>query len=242
MKLSPQDKALFITFGGASFLILIFFFLGVKPYQDKIPEEYFEIPVLAEALAPELEETKSRQATASQSQKVTHQLYNNRALQTESKELFEEEDIIRKAIEEQQLGSVESLNVENDALLQAHQKERELALADKREQLKAKIEAREQARNKKKENRLSTVSYDLEGRTAIRIPNPVYTCDAQGAIVIDISVNENGSITEMKYNKKASTSTNGCLIDQALEYVGSAYFDVASLTEQQGTITFNFQG
>jgi hypothetical protein len=223
-------------------LILIFFFLGVKPYQDKIPEEYFEIPVLAEALAPELEETKSRQATASQSQKVTHQLYNNRALQTESKELFEEEDIIRKAIEEQQLGSVESLNVENDALLQAHQKERELALADKREQLKAKIEAREQARNKKKENRLSTVSYDLEGRTAIRIPNPVYTCDAQGAIVIDISVNENGSITEMKYNKKASTSTNGCLIDQALEYVGSAYFDVASLTEQQGTITFNFQG
>jgi hypothetical protein len=242
MKLSHQDKALFITFGGASFLILIFFFLGVKPYQDKIPEEYFEIPVLAEALAPELEETKSRQATASQSQKVTHQLYNNRALQTESKELFEEEDIIRKAIEEQQLGSVESLNVENDALLQAHQKERELALADKREQLKAKIEAREQARNKKKENRLSTVSYDLEGRTAIRIPNPVYTCDAQGAIVIDISVNENGSITEMKYNKKASTSTNGCLIDQALEYVGSAYFDVASLTEQQGTITFNFQG
>ena len=55
MKLSPQDNALFITFGGASFLILVFFFLGVKPYQDKIPEDFFEIPVLAEALEPEPE-------------------------------------------------------------------------------------------------------------------------------------------------------------------------------------------
>lgn len=242
MKLSPQDKALFITFGGASFLILVFFFLGVKPYQDTIPEEYFEIPVLAEALDPELEEAKSTQATASQSQKVTHQAANSRALRVESRKFFEEEDAIRKAIEEQQLGSVESLNAENEALLREHQKERELALAIKREELKAIIEAREQARNQKKGNRLSTVSYDLEGRTAVRIPNPVYTCDAQGAIVIDISVNKNGSITEMEYNKKASTSTNGCLIDQALEYVGSAYFDNASLAKQQGTITFNFQG
>jgi hypothetical protein len=242
MKLSPQDKALFITFGGASFLILVFFFLGVKPYKNKIPEEFFEIPVLAEALEPEAENIKTSEDGSAPSQKVTHQASNTRALRLESREFFEEEDAIRKAIEEQQLGSVESLNMENEALLREHQKERELALASRREMVKAKIEAREQARNEKKGNRLSTVSYDLEGRTAVRIPNPVYTCDAQGAIVIDITVSGSGSITEMEYNKKASTSTNGCLIDQALEYVGSAYFDVASRTEQQGTITFNFQG
>lgn len=241
MKLSPQDKALFITFGGASFLILVFFFLGVKPYQDKIPEEFFEIPVLAEALEPEPEDPEKSNSTQSQPQSVTHQTYNSRALRTESKQFFEDEDDIRKAIEEQQLTSVESLNAENEALLKEHQKERELALAKKREELKAIIEAREQARNQKKGNRLSTVSYDLEGRTAVRIPNPVYTCDARGVIVIDISVNENGSITDMEYNKKASTSSNGCLIDQALEYVGSAYFDDAQIPEQRGTITFNFQ-
>lgn len=242
MKLSPQDKALFITFGGASLLVLVFFFLGVKPYEDTIPEEYFEIPVLAEAQEPEPEELPTTKTVATQSQKITHQAYNNNALRTESEKLFEEEDAIRKAIEEQQLGSVESLNAENEALLREHRKERELAMASRREQIKAEIEAREQARNQKKGNRLSTVSYDLEGRTAVRIPNPVYTCDAQGAIVIDISVNSNGSIIDMEYNKKASTSSNGCLIDQALEYVESAFFDVATIDVQQGSITFNFQG
>jgi len=148
---------------------------------------------------------------------VTHQAYNSRALRTETKQFFEDEDDIRKAIEEQQLTSVESFNAENEALLKEHQKERELALAKKREELKAIIEAREQARNQKKGNRLSTFSYDLEGRTAVRIPNPVYTCDARGVIIIDITVNENGSITYLESNKKASTSSNGCLIDQALE-------------------------
>jgi hypothetical protein len=242
MKLSPQDKALFITFGGASLLILVFFFLGVKPYENTIPEEYFEIPVLAEALEPQPEKSKDTDAATTTSQKITHQAYNSRALRAESEALFKEEDAIRKAIEEQQLGSVESLNAENEALLRAHQRERELALASRREQIKAEIEAREQARNQKKGNHLSTVSYDLEGRTAIRIPNPVYTCDARGAIVIDIKVNGNGSIIDMSYNKKASTSSNGCLIDQALSYAESAYFDDATIAEQEGTITFNFQG
>ena len=244
MKLSPQDKALLITFGGASVLILVFFFLGVKPYQDKIPEAYFEIPVLAEALEPEKEDLpeQTEDRPSSRASQITHQAYDSRALRNESKSLFEEEDEIRKAIEAQQLSSVEALNAENEALLKQHQKELAEALAKKREQTAAQIEAREQARNQKKGNRMSTVSYDLEGRTAIRIPNPVYTCDARGAIVIDITVDANGSITKMDYNKKSSTSSNGCLIDQALEYVESAYFDAASIQVQEGTITFNFQG
>ena len=49
MKLSSADKAMFITFTGACLLVLVFFFLGVKPFENPNPEEEFiEIPVIQE--------------------------------------------------------------------------------------------------------------------------------------------------------------------------------------------------
>lgn len=241
MKISHSDKALLITVTGACFLVLVFFFLGVKPYQGEIAEEFIEVPLIPETPEPETEketEEITKQVTASRS----NQAYNTNVLRNESRQLFKEEDEVRKAIAEQQRGSVSDLNAENDAYLSEKQKERELALASKREKIKAKIEAREAARNAKKGNRNSTVTYDLAGRDAIRIPNPVYTCDALGTIVIDITVNDKGTIIKKEFNKKASSSSNGCLIDQALEYLNRAYFDNASITEQKGTVTYSFQG
>ena len=60
--------------------------------------------------------------------------------------------------------------------------------------------------------------------------------------MLSIEVNSNGAIIKKEYNKKASTSSNGCLIDQALIYASEAYFDSSSQTSQKGTITFYFQG
>ena len=156
--------------------------------------------------------------------------------------MFTEEDPIRKAIEEQKLRSVEDLVAENEKTLEEHKKSRELAMAERNERIKDQIEAREKERNSKKGNRESTVSYNLKGRNAVVIPNPVYTCDALGKIVLDIEVNSTGTITKKEYNKKASTSSNGCLIDQALLYASDALFNSTSTTFQKGTITFNFQG
>ena len=230
-----------ITFSGACFLVLAFFFLGVKPYQNPNPEEAFiEIPVIQEPL-PEEEELEE-EITTQPSKVKSHQAYNLSELQNESKDLFSEEDPIRKAIEEQQLGSVEDLVAENEKTLEEHKKSLELAMAARKEQIKAQIEARENERNSKKGNRQSTVSYDLKGRNEVKIPNPVYTCDALGKIVLDIEVNSTGTIIKKEYNKKASTSSNGCLIDQALLYASDALFNSAAIISQKGTITFNFQG
>jgi len=240
MKLTPQDKALLITFTGASFLVLIFFFLGVKPYQDKIPEEFFEIPVLAEDLTPP-EEIPKPVEQAKTSKVRTHQAYNVRELRNESKQ-FAEEDPIRAAIEQQQLGSVENLDAQNELAYAETVEARKKALEKKRAEVQKAIEERERLRNQKSGNRQSTVSFDLANRTSVYIPNPVYTCDAQGAIVINITVNSNGSIVAMDYNKKASTSTNGCLIDQALDYTQQALFNAVSKASQKGSITFHFQG
>ncbi|MEP0264239.1 hypothetical protein [Dokdonia sp.] len=238
--MSHQDKSMLITFSGACLLVLVFFFLGVKPYEDPNPEEEFiAIPVIQEPLE---EEEVKEEVTQQQMQVKSHQVYNASELRNESRELFKEEDLIRKAIEQQQLESVEDLEAENEKTLEEHKKSTELAMAERKERIKAQIEEREKERASKKGNRESTVSYNLKGRNALRIPNPVYTCDAIGSIVLDIEVSNTGTITKKEYNKKASTSSNGCLIDQALIYASEAYFDSSSNASQKGTITFYFQG
>lgn len=92
-------------------------------------------------------------------------------------------------------------------------------------------------------NRHTTVSYMLKDRTDLFLPNPVYTCEASGKIVIAIEVDALGDVRKTTWNKVASTTTNQCLIDAALRYASQAKFTTDSLRKKQlGTITFNFPG
>jgi TonB family protein len=88
----------------------------------------------------------------------------------------------------------------------------------------------------------SSISFSLLGRSAVDIPNPVYTCDRSGKIVVNISVNAEGSVTSTSVNKGSSSTTNECLTDQALEYAAKALFSPqAGRNSQPGTITYNFK-
>ena len=239
MKLSSADKAMLITFTGASLLVLVFFFLGVKPFENPNPEEAFiEIPVVQEQ---ELEEEELQPVNRKTPR--SHQAYNTSELRRESKELFEEEDAVRKAIEQQQLKSVQDLTAQNENALSESRKKQEQELKEHNEEVRQQIEAREAERERRNAlaKRESTVSYHLIERQAIYIPNPVYTCDAQGKIVLNITVNNKGGVTQMAFNKKASTSINGCLIDQALAYANEALFSSSQKSTQLGSITFSFQ-
>jgi hypothetical protein len=92
-------------------------------------------------------------------------------------------------------------------------------------------------------NRNTTISYQLVNRKDIDLPNPVYTCYGSGKVVINIEVDALGKVVKTAYNKMASTTTNECLIDAALEYSDAARFSTdASKAKQLGTITFNFPG
>lgn len=91
--------------------------------------------------------------------------------------------------------------------------------------------------------RNSSISFSLVGRAAIAIPNPVYTCDAAGKIVVNITVNASGLVNKATINKSSSTSSNQCLEERALEYASQARFsEVPGRTSQIGTITYHFQG
>ena len=92
-------------------------------------------------------------------------------------------------------------------------------------------------------NRNTTISYQLVNRKDIDLPNPVYTCYGSGKVEINVEVNNLGKVVKNSYNKTASTTSNECLIDAALEYSEQARFSTdASKAKQLGTITFNFPG
>ncbi|CAL67983.1 energy transducer TonB family protein [Christiangramia forsetii] len=88
----------------------------------------------------------------------------------------------------------------------------------------------------------SSISFSLKGRRAVKIPNPVYTCDTAGKVVINITVDANGYVVDSAVNKGSSTSTNECLTDRALEYSAGARFSkLAGRNSQPGTITYHFR-
>jgi hypothetical protein len=91
-------------------------------------------------------------------------------------------------------------------------------------------------------NRNSSVSYSLKDRKDQHLPPPVYLCEENGKIVINISVNSSGAVVDTSVNKAASTSSNECLIDSALEYARDARFNSAASANQIGTITYIFVG
>ena len=91
-------------------------------------------------------------------------------------------------------------------------------------------------------NSRSTVSFSLVDRKKVFIPIPVYLCEVDGKIVVNITVDRSGKVIDA-YENTSSTSDNECLIKHALEYAKNSLFSAdASKKEQLGSITFYFIG
>ena len=91
-------------------------------------------------------------------------------------------------------------------------------------------------------NKRTLISYYLSGREAVaELPNPVYTCEESGKVVVNITVDDQGRVIEASYNKASSSTANGCLIDNAIYYARKARFNKDSKNKQLGTITYLFQ-
>lgn len=91
-------------------------------------------------------------------------------------------------------------------------------------------------------NKNSFIKYELLGRKTIKdLPNPIYTCDASGMVVINIVVNDLGQVIEADFNASASKTKNNCLINNALQYAKNALFSKSTQKKQIGTITYYFQ-
>lgn len=236
MNLTNQHKALLITFLISGTVVLSVFNMSLIQQQDRMAESYYEMEP-EEELTPE-------------DIKILEALEKLNASKAETNDAFNETEKAKQFAQAYQpiappqdyvptpSGSAEGPNTaerkfesEDDKKL----KEDELSKFSKVNDLLKK--QHEDGNNSK-----STISFSLKGRKKIHIPIPVYLCEENGIIVVNITVNSKGAVTDA-YVNTSSTSSNECLIGHALEYAKQSIFSAdPSQPSQIGSITFSFIG
>jgi outer membrane biosynthesis protein TonB len=87
----------------------------------------------------------------------------------------------------------------------------------------------------------SVLSYNLDGRKAMRLPIPVYQCRGGGDVTVRIEVDRGGYVVNTAIDTAVSTS-NDCLIEAAKRAAKTSRFAANSKApaRQQGHIVYRF--
>lgn len=214
------------------------FNLNFKNKKDAIAESYYE-------LEPEKELTEEEKKIIETLEKLnnskaeTNSAFNETDKNKHFKQAYQQiappEDYVPKTSEENDGEGDESNSLGEKKPIKPAVNKEELSSFNKVNDLLKQQQS-------KGVNTKSTVSFSLKDRNKVSIPIPVYLCEVDGKIVINITVNANGKVIDAYFNN-ASTSKNECLIEHALEYAKSSYFSAdASKKTQLGSITFSFVG
>ncbi len=89
----------------------------------------------------------------------------------------------------------------------------------------------------------TTITYELSGRTHLRMPVPVYKCPDGGIVKVNISVDQQGRVISANIDGTPGNFNEICIFEMAIEAATGSRFDrnVDAPTVQSGTITFYFQ-
>ena len=84
--------------------------------------------------------------------------------------------------------------------------------------------------------------YSLAGRKALSKPSPVYNCNEEGVVVVQITVDKNGTVVEAKPGARGTTNTASCLASQARIAAMKTKWEASptGAEKQVGTIRYNF--
>lgn len=87
------------------------------------------------------------------------------------------------------------------------------------------------------------ISFSLSGRSALSLPLPDYTYQVEGIVVVEVTVNRNGEVTNAIPGVRGSTTLNEYLLNTARRAAERARFNVRSDAPafQRGTITYHFR-
>lgn len=239
MNLTNANKALIATLLLSVTLVLMSYNFSVLKTNEQLAETYFDI--IEEDLKPIEEEETLEDILES----LDHVLVTNKAYNTTKKyDDFEDEEF-KSTIEKirNRDSRIEQIDTrssnENEGKTTTEASESFNSINDiiaKRSKEKRAASGSENGANKN-----SSISYSLVNRTAAYLPPPIYLCEQHGKVVITITVNGEGHVINATVNGASSTS-NGCLVDHALEYAKASQFDTSNKAQQIGTITFLFQG
>lgn len=86
------------------------------------------------------------------------------------------------------------------------------------------------------------IDYDLEGRQARSLPKPTYDIQSEGIVVVEVTVDRNGNVTNANPGVKGSTTLEEYFLRVAREAAMKAKFDRKpdAPVIQKGTITYHF--
>lgn len=84
--------------------------------------------------------------------------------------------------------------------------------------------------------------YSLGGRKALSKPAPAYNCNEEGVVVVQITVDKNGTVIEAKPGARGTTNTADCLASQARVAAMKTKWEASptGAEKQVGTIRYNF--
>lgn len=236
MDFFDKHKALIITILFCSMLVLALYNFTLSQKQKQISEMIVDLDDFTsdeeeEELMPEEETPEPPKSTS----RETHRAFDEN--QEEREQNFERE--LEEIFDRNSAQSEETSENEDDSqdgefnIPKSQPRERETSQGDN---------STEKISTQSGSLRNSSISFSLKGRNAVNIPNPVYTCDRAGKVVINIRVDSNGRVLETSVNKSSSTTTNQCLTDNAMQYAADAVFSqMPGRDSQPGTITYEFQ-
>ena len=236
-----QNKALIITVLLLSLLLLLMYNIKLSSDRSERQETLVDLENF-QMEEPEPEEEpepveEEEPPTPQPSRTQTHQAFNQNQQQRESSFESRLDEIFEKNSAEQTASEVEETSPsEGEIDINTNDEEQAQQRSDG-------DNTSEKISPNTGNYRNSSISFSLVGRSAYQIPNPIYTCDTGGKIVVNIVVNQEGIVTDTSLNEASSTSSNKCLIDNALEYAAGAVFSrLSGRDSQKGTITYYFQG
>lgn len=239
MHLTDQHKALLITFFLSGTVVLSVFNLNLKQHQELASESYYQLEPEEKLTEEEIKVLQALE-TLNNSKAETNQAFNEakdlKHFAQAYKPIAPPDDYTPQKADKDGDNEGDGSNSNEDKPTTAP--------AIKEEDLSSFSKVNELLKQQKEErtNKKSTMHYSLVGRTHRFLPTPIYLCEAGGKIVININVNAQGNVTKA-YVNSASTSSNDCLIESAMEYAKEARFsEDASKKTQLGSITFYFIG
>ncbi len=236
MHLTNQHKALLITLLITGTVILSVFNLSLKKQDKFASESYYELEPEEELTEEEvkiLEALEKLNASKAETNKAFNETSKNKHFAEAFKPIAPPKDYVPRSSNDSE--NMEAYSKEYDASNDSKVNKDELSSFSKVNDLLKKQQ--EDGANTK-----STISFSLVDRKRVYIPIPVYLCEVDGKIVVNITVNENGQVIDT-YINTSSTSNNECLIEHALEYAKDSHFSADPTKKTQlGSITFYFIG
>ncbi|MDX1318265.1 MAG: hypothetical protein R3262_11980 [Xanthomarina gelatinilytica] len=239
MNLSNKHKALLITLLVSGTIVLSLFSFHIKKQNELMAESYYLLEPETPKTPEELEAEKLAEAVEKQPSE-TNKAYNETQEYKKFAEAYQPiappKDYVPKPSENMmendltESGTTQAISEIDDDVLSSYSSVNDV------------LNKRKPSNSSQSVNKNSSMHYSLVNRTHEYLPTPIYLCEEGGKIIINITVNASGLVTDA-YVNASTTSKNECLKDHALDYAKEARFSTdVSKPSQIGTITFYFEG